>query len=114
MTTTALTAAQLDGRACAVCGHDDRPMIPLPNLSPTRSQMFKCEQCAVTPGALLCELDDEQLEDVALGCVHSFGAQLSKTGDSIIVTLENGKKIGVHGASVTVGELWETIDLLTE
>jgi hypothetical protein len=77
---------------------------PLENVSPA----------SVGSGDLLGSLGSDQLDHVALGLLHSFGAELTKTGSSIIVLLENGKKVGVHGASITVGELWKAVETLTE
>lgn len=38
--------AQLDGRACIVCGRDDRPMVPIYVETPTSTMVFRCETCA--------------------------------------------------------------------
>jgi hypothetical protein len=46
-----LTAEQLDGRACVVCGSNQRPMIPLGLETSTSSEVFRCDrdECAVDP-----------------------------------------------------------------
>ena len=68
---------------------------------------------SVGTGDLLCSLDDPQLDHVALGMAHSFGAILEKRDGSLFFTLETGQVIGVHGASITVGDLWKTAEALT-
>ena len=47
-----LTAEQLNGCACVVCGSNQRAMIPLGLETSTSTEVFRCdrEECAVDPG----------------------------------------------------------------
>lgn len=40
-----LTEAQLDGRACLICGRTERPMVPIYVETPTSTMLFRCESC---------------------------------------------------------------------
>lgn len=69
---------------------------------------------AVKDDDLLFSLTAPQLELLDIGLTINFGARLAKFQDHITVTLQSGKRIGVHSPTITVVDLWRTVELMSE
>jgi hypothetical protein len=59
---------------------------------------------------LLDSFDETQLDEIAVGIEHAFGATFVKKDGFFLVTLEKGMRIAIHGRTITLGDLWECID----
>lgn len=73
------------------------------------------EPIEVEETALLCDLNDKQLEHVSLGLTHAFGATLTErtTDDPCFLVLESGRLVALHERTLTVLDVWKTAEALT-